>query len=220
MTKPKTKKMTPGKSQFQDMALEALQAEPRSADLKRASILQAVVSILAKEGVDELTFEKIGKRVQMARSHVVYYFPNREELVVAAIRFAAMSADSTIRRHMEDRSEWRDLLRGYIEGNFIWIKENPSHATVYALLYYLSTFKPEYRKLHSEIRKVGANRIESILMEGPMKSRKRELATLVKAIQGIITGNLVDVMSTDQLPQLEQRKSETVRSVENLVAGY
>jgi AcrR family transcriptional regulator len=201
------------------LAFEALNRAPSSSDLKRASILSAVVKILAQEGLDELTFEKIGKRVKMARSHVVYYFPHRDELVMAAIRFAAMSASETILRHLEAADGWKKKLHRYIEGNFAWIEENPEHATVYTLLYYLSTFKPEYRKLHSEIRRAGSDRIAGILEEGPAKGRKRLVQAYAKSIQGVITGNLIDVMTTDQAAHLKERCQETLDSVDELIDG-
>lgn len=201
------------------LAFEALNRAPSSSDLKRAAILNAVVKILAQEGVDELTFEKIGKRVKMARSHVVYYFPHRDELVMAAIRFAAMSASETILRHLEGADGWKKKLHRYIEGNFAWIEKNPEHATVYTLIYYLSTFKPEYRKLHSEIRRAGSERIAALLEESPARGKKRLIQSYAKAIQGIITGNLIDVMTTDQAAHLKERRQETLDSVNELIDG-
>lgn len=217
---------SPGKSvspsdiqTLRNLALKVLNAEPRSSEVRRAEILEAVVEILSKEGVDELTFEKIGRRVKMARSHVVYYFPNREELVVAAIRFAAMSADATIRKHVERSHDWREELRNYIVGNFQWIGEHPAHATVYTLLYYRATYMDSYRELHSQIRDVGADRVKSILEKSPLGGKPKQIAAIAKSIQGIITGNLIDVMTTDQRPHLAQRRDETIDSVEELVAG-
>ncbi len=193
---------------------QATAAAPSKTDQRRARILEEVVRILATDGVDELTFESIGKGTGMARSHVVYYFKNRNELVIAAIRFAALSAGNIIESHLKEGKNWRDCLGRYIEGNFQWIKLYPDHATVYALLYYLASLKPSYRKLHTEIREAGTGRIEGIIETGPLHGKKKQVHVLAKAIQGLITGNLIDVMTTDQKNHFEDRRKETLQTVD------
>ena len=113
----------------------------RTQDVRRTVILQAVIEIMATSGIDELTFERIGKRVKMARSHVVYYFSDRDALVESAILFVALTAQEFIVQKLKDETNWRNLLSGYIEANFEWIAENRSHASVFLLMYYEATIK-------------------------------------------------------------------------------
>src|SRR5262245_6197204 len=58
---------------------------------RKIEILKAAVGILAREGIDELTLNRVGTEVGIERSHVVYYFKSRDELVDAAVRFATLS---------------------------------------------------------------------------------------------------------------------------------
>ena len=190
-------------------------SKPSPSESRRSEILDAVMRILAKQGVDELTFERIGKEAGMARSHVVYYFQNREALVKAAIEFAAASAQGIIEAELAEGEGVDDRLRRYVRGNFEWIRRHPEHATVYTLLYYLACFKAEYRELHDGIREAGARRIERILEKGHWKPRARR--GLAKAIQAIVTGNILDVMTTNRRGELAAALRDTLLTVERLV---
>lgn len=202
---------------------QAVAAAPSKTEKRRALILQTVVNLLATEGVDSLTFESVGKAANMARSHVVYYYANREELVVAAIRFAALSAahiiEAEIERGRNTGKSWKGALRGYIEGNFEWIRRYPLHANVYTLLYYLASLHPTYRSLHTEIRQAGTERIIGLLELGPPRGKKTT-RVLAKAIQGLITGNLIDVMTTNLKNNFEERRRETLDVIENWLDAY
>lgn len=189
----------------------------RTQDLRKVAILEAVIEILATDGVDELTFERIGKRVGMARSHVVYYFKNREALVESAMRFVALTAQQVIAEKLLGEKEWTKLLRRYVEANFDWIGENRDHSAVFLLMYYRAATRKNYRKMHSDFREAGTQRIRNILKLRPQKWDEKELQSVSKGIQGIITGNLVDVMSTDLADDFKLRRQQTLEMVERLV---
>ncbi len=192
---------------------QALASSPSKSDQRRALILQAVVRLLATDGVDSLTFETVGKAAKMARSHVVYYFTSRDELVAAAIRFAAFSAAHIIDSHVVKDEPWKLAIRHYVEGNFDWIQRFPQHANVYTLLYYQACLHPQYRALNTEIRDAGTARISTILERGPARSKKA-IRVLAKAIQGLVTGNLIDVMTTNAKNLFEERRKETLDVIE------
>ncbi|MCB0418654.1 MAG: TetR family transcriptional regulator, partial [Bdellovibrionales bacterium] len=72
---PKTKKQVRTKR-----LLKAVQSKPVKSELRRAKILDAAIRIIAKNGVSDLTFERVGKIAGMARSHVIYYYSDRDIL--------------------------------------------------------------------------------------------------------------------------------------------
>lgn len=194
------------KKNITSLHLQAVAAAPSRTDERRAQILDAVLRILSKDGLDELTFERVGTEAGMARSHVVYYFKDRNELVVSAIRFAALSANQLIESHVGGGNDWKDCLTRYVDANFDWIENNPSHATLYVLLYYLARLKPSYRALHTEIREAGTERVMRLLERSPLGSKKKQLKGMAKAIQAIITGNLVDALTTNESSVADRRK--------------
>ncbi len=197
--------------------LRVLGTKPSPGERKKALIMETVVAILAERGLDELTFESVGKASGMARSHVVYYYENRDELVLAALRYVSLSAGEIIDTHVAQAKDWKASLILYVEGNFEWIRRNPAHATIYLLMYYLARLNPAYRKVHADIRQAGADRIEKVLAqrEGVRGSQK----ALAKAIQALVTGQIIDAMTTSAKGTLEERRRETLVAVEALMRG-
>lgn len=204
------KEAKPKKSPLPSLYFDILKLKPKTSDVRQVKILQAVISICARDGVDELTFERIGKKTGMARSHVVYYFKDREELIESAMRFVAMTAQEIIVGKVKDGTgDWKDILKHYIESNFEWIEENPDHAAIFFLLYYRAAVKSRYRKLHYEFRNAGAKRIQAFLKLSPLNEKL--IAPMSLAIQGMITGALIDATTTtDDRSRISQRKRETI----------
>ena len=103
-----------------------------------------------------------------------------------------------------------------MEGNFEWMRRHPAHATIYLLMYYLARLDPKYKQVHSAIRQAGADRITAILEK---RKTGRPSKALAKAIQAVITGALVDAMTTAAKGGLEQRLAETQQAVSALIQG-
>ncbi len=191
---------------------------PSRLEARKAMVVQAAIEILATEGVDLLTFDNVGKRVQMSRSHVVYYFKNRDRLIEETVRAVTVSAKLEIERTMGQPVHWRQALEKYVEGNFHWIENNPDHASVYTLLYYLASFRPLYRKLHLEIRKVGSDWIEQLLSQAP-EFRRANVADLAKNIQGLVTGNIIDAVTTPGKNRFAVNHARTNQGLNALLAA-
>jgi AcrR family transcriptional regulator len=203
-------------AQTDNFYLEVLKTEPSSKDARRASLVKTVMEILAREGLDELTLERVGKRAGMARSHVVYYFKNRDSLIRAAVDCAALSAQTIIGRRVEQGGDAREKLLFYVEACFTWIETYPEHAAVYTLLYYLATLNKTYRDLHSTIRETGAKRIQTILASDKTRPGAKA-ARIARDIQALITGHLIDVTTTRNAKDHSSRMRETQRAVVRLL---
>jgi len=192
----KSEKGLPVDSLFQDI----LSFRPRTQETRLAQLLTAAIDLLGEKGIDEVTFESVGKRAKMARSHVVYYFKNREELVESAIRFVAHTAQRHIAADLIELGQSDDLLENYFQANFRWATRHPKHTAVMTLLYYESCFKKSRRKFHTEIREVGRKRIDAILRLDPrlasVSPAKREC--LSRNLQALLSGSILLLFSTDR----------------------
>ena len=179
---------------------EILSFRPRTQETRLAQLLGAAIDLLGEKGIDEVTFESVGKRAKMARSHVVYYFKNREELIESAIRFVAHSAQRHIAADLLEVGQSSELLENYFQANFNWLTKHPKHAAVMLLLYYESAFKKSRRKFHTEIREIGRKRIDAILRLDPrledLPAAKRE--ALSRNLQNLLSGSLLTLFSIEK----------------------
>src|SRR5438105_11316167 len=52
---------------------------------RRDQIVDAAMTIIAKEGIDRLSLGRIQKAVGMARGHLTYFFPTKEAILLAVV---------------------------------------------------------------------------------------------------------------------------------------
>lgn len=52
---------------------------------RREQIVDAAMTIIAKEGIDRLSLGRIQKAVGMARGHLTYFFPTKEAILLAVV---------------------------------------------------------------------------------------------------------------------------------------
>ncbi|MGK5089642.1 TetR family transcriptional regulator [Bdellovibrionota bacterium FG-2] len=168
---------------------------PRKGDLKRYAIIEAAIHSFAKDGIENTSFDSIGARLKIGRSHVAYYYPTRDEILEAVIQFITATAQNVIIERLTGTSNWREQLSAYVEGNFIWGEKYPEHAEVMLLFQYLCTHNKRWRDLHAKIRESGRKRIKSLLLSG---IDSRELPNIdveqwSEMIQSWVTGGLIEM---------------------------
>jgi AcrR family transcriptional regulator len=186
--------------------------KPTKGALRKIEIIEAALCVIASEGIDRLTFESVGQKSRIGKSHVAYHFPNREELVKAVINYVYTTGQATVVEclEMEKRPERR--LQAYIRGTFQWIESHPNHIPVIALLLSFGSVSRSYRKQQTKIRNVGAERIYFIV-KGMKKTKKsvKELKEISETIQAIILGNVMYYGAADTKLTIDELSSRTYR---------
>src|SRR5579872_4672156 len=51
--------------------------------IRREQIVQAAVAVIAEQGIQNLSLSEIEKKAGMARGHLTYYFPAKEDILLA-----------------------------------------------------------------------------------------------------------------------------------------
>ncbi len=186
--------------------------KPSKGAIRKIEIVEAAIRVIAREGVDRLTFESVGKLSQMGKSHVAYHFPNRDEIVMAAITYVYAIGQGTVVEHLNLEPNPDKKLKAYIRGAFEWIDAHPDHIAVMALLLSLGSVTKGFRSRQSEIRSIGAKRIEAIVggMKGP-KHSATELKEISETIQAIILGNILYYGASDMGVSLNELGDRTYR---------
>ena len=60
--------------------------KPRSevGKLRRGQIVEAAVAVIAEQGLQHLSLSEIETRAGMSRGQLMYYFPTKEDILLAA----------------------------------------------------------------------------------------------------------------------------------------
>jgi AcrR family transcriptional regulator len=168
--------------------------ETAKADLRRAAIIQVAIRIISEEGLERLSFDRIGKAVGIAKSHVVYYFDQKEAILAKCIEYSTIVGQSFVVPAVSAASAGARRLEAYVEGNFEWIKTHPEQAKVFILFIANCSRSPELAELYQQIRETSNSRIAAILEEmGWKDSPKRDRIAL--AILDLITGSIIALMA-------------------------
>lgn len=196
--------------------MELFEFRPRKGDVKKAEIIVAAIECLSSVGLENTTFEAIARKIGTRRAHVNYYFPNKEEIFLSAIKYIAATYQSISLSCLKKAEPGDNLLDYYIDGPFTWAKKHPEQLSVMFLLYYLSTFKKEYLEINHQIRKGGVERISYMLRQQDSKLKKSISDEMAKSIQNILSGCLLDV-STTKGKSLSQASREAKKLINNLL---
>jgi len=219
-TKDKRKTKLPGaKREVSPLYAKLLSFEPRRRDMRRALIVEAAIECIGKLGVEDTHFESIGQRSGMGRAHVKYYFKDRDEIVKAAIEFVATTAQMITLECISRANSPKERLQAFVEGAFRWVESYPEHLPVMGLNYYYCMYRPDYQKLHSQIRSLGEERARSLLGELLPKVSSEHRNRAAKAIQNLILGNLLDWSTTKSSVKLSALLDSTQEAVDDYIKG-
>ncbi|MBT7670603.1 MAG: TetR family transcriptional regulator, partial [Bdellovibrionales bacterium] len=103
---------------FDPALYELFEFRPRKGDIKKLQIIEAAIHCLANDGIENTTFESIGKLIGTRRSHVAYHFADKKLIFLSAIKFILSTYQQTVMGQMVESQNGRKMLLQYIEGSF------------------------------------------------------------------------------------------------------
>ena len=193
--------------------------EPGRGEQRKIQILEAFIECVATQGLENTSFDSLGKKVGMNRTHVAYYFANREELIRTAVRFVVATGQQGTIAAVDRASGSKAKLQAIIEGPFDWLKQHPKHAAILAMFYSQATYDKALRELNTTIRTMGEQRLYSCLhpyVEAG-KLSENDARDLARSIQFIIIGALHALYSTEYPVPNPKAKALAVKSCLQLV---
>jgi AcrR family transcriptional regulator len=176
---------------------------------------------LAKEGVQALNSEYLSRKLKMSRSHVLYYFPDTEAMIEAAIKFVILVGQEVTVAHLvnHDNSTSRDKLTAYVDSTFSWLEQFPKHASIYTLFHYYSIFDPKFKALHEQVITGSEARIASILLsDSKKKVLTKSIQSISQMIRVVLMGNLITCFGTSREENISKEKRETLKTILDLAA--
>lgn len=177
--------------------IDLFDLRPRKGDLKKMEIILAAIDVMADEGIEKTTYEAIASRIGTRRAHVAYYYKDKNDIFMSAIRYIMANYQQLLVENMEGTDNGVEMLMKYVEGPFLWAERFPSQLKVMLLFYYLCTIKSEFKDLHDQIRKSGVERIQFILTNKMTENfESHEAQQVAKMIQNSISGAILDCATT------------------------
>jgi len=204
---------------LQALYAEFLDFRPSKGDQRRIQIIDSAIACIAHDGIERLTFESIGKRIGMKKAHVAYYYKNQEDIIESAIKFVVATVQHTTIERIKNTKKADSQVLSFCQGTFDWLRRFPQYPPVILLMYYNSSYHPFYKRLHSEIRSAGADRIKAALAHDFPKSNSRTLYRGAKLVQAILTGHILDFATTDLGQTVDAVERQTLADIRDSLAA-
>ncbi|MBI1861563.1 MAG: TetR/AcrR family transcriptional regulator [Deltaproteobacteria bacterium] len=185
-------------------------------DLKKLEILEAAIKVVGADKED-WTLDSVAEELGTRRSHIVYYFKTRSDLMEAVIQLVVGTGQRVVVEMIETAKNPKEGIWRHIQGTFDWYRRYPSHAPVMLYFYYLASQNERYRRLNEQIRKSGRERIAGLLGVQPELARKTalELSELAELYQDNLTGAMVSLATSSG--GLTKRLNRTTQQLVDLL---
>jgi len=185
----------------------------------RQDILNVFITLVAKEGLEATSLDKIAARLKMRRNHVGYYFPSRKSLIQAALQACIEVGQAVTVEGMQGAQGGEDLVSRWSAGAFDWLEKYPEHGAVVILFYGLCHHDGAMKKLNTDILETGVKRAAAELR----RSTSRKLAGVEGALRDIQTYNwglLMRYLTTQSRVSLKRLKQTAAENALSEISPY
>lgn len=169
-------------------------------DRKKIEIIEAAIQISSSMGLDTFSYDDLATNLKTTRSHVTYHFKERQELILAMIKYMMASGHTFTFDKMKTSKDPIDQLESYINGFFDFFANNKEFRSLMAYFYYKSTYPGVFRELQTQIRQQASDRIYEILrliIEEYKQRNSKDLKAIAFQAQSMILGGLMFNLATD-----------------------
>ncbi len=162
--------------------------------IRREQIVQAAVSIIAEQGLQNLSLSEIEKKAGMSRGQLTYYFPAKEDILLAVFdRLICMMHERGVSqdrgetgRCLNDEPGWERLeflLRKLLVEPPTVPEFGPLQYTFLSQIPHRQDFRLRLANLYEECRGYIAKDVAADMQRRPgKKASPRAVATLVQAV--------------------------------------
>jgi len=208
----------------EDSALffKLFEQKPRKGDIKKFEIVDAAIRCVAADGIRGLTYDAIGKRLKIGRSHVLYHFSSIDLILDASIKFITATAQDITVGEIKKAKNPKQQIEAFVNGAFFWAENHPEQVAVLLLFYHFCATQPQYKEIHTEIRKVGQQRLAMMIATGFKDdiSEPAKVERIALMAQGLITGNLLAVVTTNKKTDyVNEVRLQTSKAILEMITG-
>lgn len=196
--------------------------KPSKGDQMRAEIIHTALKCIVSDGIANTGFESIAKKMGTRRSHVAYYFKDRDDILENVYRYLYRKTSTAVSSTLEEAQSPSEALERYLSSQFDWFGEEIIFLRAKVLFFYHAATHEPYRKLQAEVRSFGRKRLENILKMLPKHEKlgAKALTELADSVQSLIAGRLVFVVTTEEITDdtLRAARQATQNAIQKLIS--
>lgn len=121
--------------------------------IKKRLIIDTALYLFARDGVQNVSFQKIADHAGLKQTSVIYHYKNKDELLVNAIESTLGRSSELIRKLSGPTDSAYKRLCNHFKGNLEWVSQYPNEASIFILLYYEASTNKKMALLYSKLIK-------------------------------------------------------------------
>tara|TARA_B110001454_G_C12723312_1_gene436588 strand:- start:6870 stop:7484 length:615 start_codon:yes stop_codon:yes gene_type:complete len=180
-------------------------------DLRRLSMIESAIKGIADEGLEGANFERVARQLKVRRSHVTYYFKDRDELVLAVIKYVITLAQDMTNKKIEAAPDMTAKILAINEVTFEWANNFKDHARTLIVFFSHCASNPSFKKFNTALRKEGTQRILNIFKDYGYAGLEDELLVKAQTIQSIIMGFVLEHMASSAISNCKTLSAAQIR---------
>ncbi len=188
-------------------------------DKRKIEIIQAAIKCIAEQGIEATTFESIASVLGIRHSNVTYYFPDKKDIISAAIKYITIQVGKRIDALVSTVKTPRAKLKAYFNSYFMQTREHSHEEAVFLLFFYYCKFNPRYRKLYFKIRSQEIEKVHSILkdIKGFQKLSDKKQQELIGWMIDLVFGARMDLSLIPEFMDYEVRLKRSLKLIFELL---
>lgn len=188
---------------------------PTKGERKKMEIVAAAAKLFGEKGIDATGYDDLSKALNTTRSHINYHFKDRDDLLVAVIKYMMAQGHEYTFQRLGGTIESKKLISSYLDGYYDFFVHHAHYRPVIVYFYYEATRPGILHDLQSSIRMQGQQRIQELLRQVLLSQNKRipkDLDAIAYQCQVMMVGGLIVSLSTGQ-EVTEEKMSEAKKQI-------
>jgi AcrR family transcriptional regulator len=126
-------------------------------------IIKAASRIISREGIDAITFQRLGDEIGLTHAAVYKHFSSKPDLFIACINQSVEVAREYVDSRIDAHAPAMIRFKRYIEVNLDWIFDLPKESYLISALQHLAILDPVAQRVLSLVNEGSLKRIEGYL---------------------------------------------------------
>jgi AcrR family transcriptional regulator len=175
--------------------------------MDRPRIVAKAIPLLARHGLEGITYQMVADRCGVSQSLIIYYFPTKYLLVEAAVHEVIAGVQARVAAAVQPQDDALTRLRKHFRLHLHWAVENPEHARILLLLYYLASFQKDFAELYAVVLEKARARIAEFLFAGVREKLFRievETEQAARLLHDALLGGILNAITIGGKPDAEE----------------
>ena len=169
----------------------------KSAEARRDEILTRAIALLARNGFQDTSFQKIANAIGVSQSAILHHYPTKEALLEDAVTRIVTNNHELVAATLKPTDDAVTRLRKYFTGNLDWSIKFRGEAQVILVLYHLAAFSPRFTTLYRRVLEGGRGRVTELVAAGVREGafpKRLDIETAGISLHDMVVGAIISAI--------------------------